>query len=114
MELKINYEYSYFIHPFVIKESKYQKFLLKILKDKRFNLKVFQKGKDVNLYNYFLPKISEFLFSSFSQSKMKLDKLMELPEDTKSAILSKYPCTIFEYNLKSDIQGKTEEKGIFF
>ena len=114
MELKINYQYSYFIHPFVIKESKYQKYLLKILKDKRFELKVFQKSKDLNLYNYFLPKISEFLFSSFSQSKMKLDKLMELPEDTKSAVLSKYPCTIFEYNLESDIQGKAEDKGIFF
>ena len=114
MELKINYQYSYFIHPFVIKESKYQKYLLKILKDKRFELKVFQKSKDLNLYNYFLPKISEFLFSSFSQSKMKLDKLMELPKDTKSAVLSKYPCTIFEYNLESDIQGKAEDKGIFF
>ena len=75
MELKINYQYSYFIHPFVIKETKYQKYLLKILKDKRFELKVFQKSKDLNLYQYFLPKISQFLFSSFSHSKMKLDKL---------------------------------------
>ena len=114
MELKINYQYSYFIHPFVIKETKYQKYLLKILKDKRFELKVFQKSKDLNLYQYFLPKISQFLFSSFSHSKMKLDKLQELPEDTKSAILSKYPCTIFEYNLKEDIQGKTDERGVFF
>ena len=31
MELKINYQYSYFIHPFVIKETKYQKYLLKII-----------------------------------------------------------------------------------
>ena len=114
MGQKIKYQYSYFIHPFVIKETKYQKYLLKILKDKRFELKVFQKSKDLNLYDYFLPKISEFLFSSFSQSKMKLDKLMELPKDTKSAVLSKYPCTIFEYNLESDIQGKAEDKGIFF
>lgn len=114
MELKINYQYSYFIHPFVIKETKYQKYLLKILKDKRFELKVFQKSKDLNLYQYFLPKVSQFLFSSFSHSKMKLDKLQELPEDTKSAILSKYPCTIFEYDLKEDIQGKTDERGVFF
>ena len=41
MELKTNYQYTYFIHPFVIKETKYQKYLLKILKDKRFELKVF-------------------------------------------------------------------------
>ena len=114
MELKMNYQYTYFIHPFVIKESKYQKYILKLLKDKRFNLKVFKKGKDYDLYKYFLPKMRDFLFSSFSHSKLKLNKLEELPNDTKSAILSKYPCTIFEYNLEEDIQGKAEDKGIFF
>ena len=114
MELKMNYQYTYFIHPFVVKESKYQKYILKLLKDKRFNLKVFQKGKDFDLYKYFSPKMKDFLFSSFSHSKAKLDKLEELPDDTKSAILSKYPCTIFEYKLEEDIQGKAEDKGIFF
>lgn len=114
MELKMNYQYTYFIHPFVVRENKYQKYILKLLKDKRFKLKVFQKGKDYDLYKYFLPKMKDFLFSSFSHSKLKLNKLEELPDDTKSAILSKYPCTIFEYNLKEDIQGKTEDKGIFF
>lgn len=114
MELKMNYQYTYFIHPFVVKESKYQKYVLSLLKDKRFRLKVFQKGKDFDLYKYFLPKMRDFLFSSFSHSKLKLEKLEELPDDTKSAILSKYPCTIFEYNLEEDIQGKAEDKGIFF
>ena len=114
MELKMNYQYTYFVHPFVVKEAKYKKYILSMLKDKRFKLKVFQKGKDLDLYNYFLPKMKDFLFSSFSHSKLKLEKLEELPEDTKSAILSKYPCTIFEYELKEDIQGKAEEKGIFF
>lgn len=114
MELKMNYQYTYFIHPFVIKESKYQKYVLKLIKDKRFKLKVFQKGKDFDLYRYFSPKMKSFLFSSFSHSKLKLDKLEELPDDTKSAILSKYPCTIFEYDLEEDIQGKTVDKGIFF
>ena len=38
-----------------------------------------------------------------------------LPLDTKSAILAKNPCTIFEYTIKKDIQGKTAERnGIFF
>ena len=85
-----------------------------LIKDKRFTLKVFQKNKDIDLYSYFSPKTREYLFSSFSHSGAKLEKLEELPEDTKSAILSKYPCTIFEYKLKEDIQGKAEEKGIFF
>lgn len=114
MELKMNYQYTYFIHPFIIKESKYQKYILSLLKDKRFELKVFKKGKDFELYKHFSPKMREFLFSSFSHSKLKLDKLEELPDDTKSAILSKYPCTIFECKLEEDVQGKAEDKGIFF
>ena len=111
MELKTNYQYTYFIHPFVVEENKYQKYLLSLIKDKRFKMKVFQKNKDIDLYNYFSPKTREY---SFSHSGAKLEKLEELPDDTKSAILSKYPCTIFEYELKEDIQGKAEEKGIFF
>lgn len=114
MELKTNYQYTYFIHPFVVKESKYQKYLLSLIRDKRFSLRVFQKKKDLYLYNYFSPKTREYLFTSFSHSGTKLERLKELPDDTKSAVLSKYPCTIFEYKLKEDIQGKAEEKGIFF
>lgn len=114
MELKMKYQYTYFIHPFVIKESKYPKYILKLIRDKNFSLRIFQKEKDLRLYQYFLPKMSEFLFSSFSFSSNKVKKLEELPEETKMAILSKYPCMIFDYCLKKDIQGKTEEKGIFF
>lgn len=114
MELKMKYQYTYFIHPFVMKENKYDKYLLKLMKDKNFKMKFFEKQKDLRLYQYFLPKISEFLFSSFSFSNAKIRKLEELPLDTKVAILSKYPCTIFQYHLKRDIQGKTDEKGIFF
>ena len=33
MELKTKYQYTYFIYPFAIKESKYTRYLLKLLKD---------------------------------------------------------------------------------
>lgn len=115
MELKTNYQYTYFIHPFVIKEGKYQKYILRMLKDKNCKLKIFQKEKDLRTYQYFLPKTREFLFSSFSFTNGKLRKLEELPIETRSAILSKYPCNIFEYTLEKDIQGKVDgKKGIFF
>lgn len=115
MELKTNYQYTYFVHPFILKDGKYQKYLLKMLKDKNCNLKIFQKEKDLRLYKYFLPKIREFLFSSFSFSNSKLKKMEELPLETQAALLSKYSCNIFEYTLKRDIQGKVEDKkGIFF
>ena len=110
MELKTNYQYTYFILPYVIKEGRYQKYLLKLLRDKEFKLKTFQKEKDFKMYQYFLPKTRGFLFSSFSLGNSKIKKLDDLPDETKSAILSKYPCNIFEYNIKKDIQGKIESK----
>ena len=104
----MNYQYTYFIHPFIIKEGKYQK-------DKDCKLKIFQKEKDLKMYQYFLPKTREFLFSSFSFENSKIRKLEELPIETRAAILSKCPCNIFEYILKKDIQGKVDcKKGIFF
>lgn len=115
MELKTNYQYTYFIHPFVIKDGKYQKYMLKMLKDKNCSLKIFQKEKDFKLYKYFLPKIRDFLFTSFSYMNSKLRKLEELPIETRAALLAKNPCNIFEYTLKKDIQGKVEQSnGIFF
>ena len=40
MELKTNYQYTYFIHPFAIKEGNYQKYILKMLKDKNLDRRV--------------------------------------------------------------------------
>ena len=114
MELKTKYQYTYFIYPFVIKENKYQKYMLRLIKDQNFELKVFDKHKDESIYKYFLPKMNYFLFSDFSLNKEKIENLKDLPEDTASAILSKYPCTMFEYTLKRDVQGKTDKNGIFF
>ncbi len=115
MELKTNYQYTYFLHPFVIKEGRYQKYILKMLRDKDFRLKTFQKEKDFKMYQYFLPKTRDFLFSSFSMGNSKLKKLEDLPDETRAALLSKYPCNIFEYNINNDIQGKIDDqKGIFF
>ena len=115
MELKTKYQYTYFIYPFAIKESKYTRYLLKLLKDENCNLRIFRKDKDLDIYSYFSYRARDYMFSSFNLSKNKLAKLDELPLDTKAAILAKNPCTIFEYTIKKDIQGKTAERnGIFF
>lgn len=116
MELKTRYQYTYFINNFVIKENRYSKYILKLLKDKRFKLKIFDKNKDLEIYTYFLPKIREFLFGTFELSeKQKQLKFKNLPLETQAAVLSKYPCVTFEYSLSQDIQGKTiDENNIFF
>ena len=115
MELKTKYQYTYFIYPYVVKESKYTKYLLRLLKDKNCKLRMFKKDKDLDLYNYFSHRIRNYMFNSFNLTRSKLAKLEELPLETKAAILAKNGCTMFEYRMKKDIQGKTEEKnGIFF
>ena len=115
MELKTKYQYTYFIYPYVIKETKYTKYLLKLLKDENCKLRTFRKEKDLDLYSYFSHRARNYMFSSFNLSKTKLARLEELPLDTKAAILAKNPCVMFEYTVKKDIQGKTSERnGIFF
>lgn len=115
MELKTKYQYTYFIYPYVVKESKYAKYLLKLLKDESCKLRIFRKDKDLDIYSYFSHRARNYMFSSFNLSKTKLAKLEELPLETKAAILAKNNCTIFEYTIKKDIQGTISEKnGIFF
>lgn len=115
MELKTKYQYTYFIHTFLINQNRYNRYIMKLLKDDRFHLNVFQKEKDLELYTYFLPRMRNFLFKTFELNKAKLEKMKELPFDTRCAILAEYPCLTFEYDLKKDLQGKTvDENSIFF
>ena len=117
MELKINYQFTNFIQPFMINEGKYKNYILKMLKDKNIELKSFQKEKDLKLYKYFLPKMRKLLFNDFELTKEKIKELNELPIETRAAILSKYSCNVFEYKLEDSIQGKVDSKdrkGIFF
>lgn len=115
MELKTKYQYTYFIYPYVVKQSRYLKYIVKLLKDENCALRIFKKDKDLDLYSYFSPRVRDYMFGTFNYSKAKLSKLNELPIETKAAILAKNACTIFEYTIKKDIQGKMQENnGIFF
>ena len=116
MELKTRYQYTYFIHTFTIKENKYSRYILRLLKDPRFKLRVFKKDKDLEIYTHFLPKIKEFLFGTFDlDDRSKQAKFDDLPIETRAAVLSRYPSVTFEYELEQDIQGNTvDENSIFF
>ncbi len=115
MELKTKYQYTYFIYPYVIKENKFSRYLIKLLKDKNCKLRIFQKEKDLSLYSFFSHRARNYMFNSFNFSKTRIAQMDELPLETKAAILAQSPCTIFEYDMKKDIQGKTAEgSGIFF
>ena len=115
MELQSKYQYTYFVHTFLVNTSKYDKFIAKMLKDERFEVKIFQREKDLELYTYFLPEIRNFLLNAFQLTKNKLKNLKELPFETQCALLSQMPSISFEYDLAKDMQGKTiDENSIFF
>ena len=115
MELKTRYQYTYFIHTFLINQNRYNKYITKLMKDNRFNLRIFRKESDLELYSYFLPRMRNLLFKTFEFNKEKLNKIEALPFETQCAILSEYPSLTFEYDLKKDLQGKTvDENSIFF
>lgn len=115
MELKIKYQYTYFIKPFLIEERKYEKYLLSLLKNKNCRLKIFEKERDLNLYSYFIKNIREYFFPTFEFDKDRISQLNRMKDTMKATILSKLHCNIFEYNFDKRIQGKIDEKeGIFF
>lgn len=115
MELKINYQYTYFIYPFAMAIKKYKKYILNLLKDKRYNLKFFDSFKDIDLYNYFIPSIKTSTFQDFTFSKEKIYAFHRLSNTNQYKELLNQNCIMFEYDLPEEIQGKTEEKdGIFF
>ena len=109
------YQYTYFIHPYIIDESKYDKYVLKLLRDKKCTYKIFEKEKDLDIYNFFLPNIRSFLFPTF---ELRGDDLKDFNsysiEEQKKRIL-KSSVSYFSYNFAEDIQGKVgTENGIFF
>ena len=115
MELKTRYQYTYFIYPYVIEEKNYSKYLLKLLKDKKCTMKKFDIAKDLSIYKNFIPNIRKFMFWSFNYTKQQMRELESLDNELKANILSKYPCTMFDYNIKQNVQGKVQnEDGIYF
>ena len=115
MEQKIKYQYTYFIYPYIIEPNKYNKYMLKLIRNPKCKLKTFDRIKDFDIYTYFLPNIRDYMFWTFGLSTQKINELQNMEGKMQSAILSKYPCTIFEYELEKNIQGKVgEQSGIFF
>lgn len=108
MELKTRYQYTYFIYPYIIENSKYEEYITNLIKNKKCRLKIFNKEKDIDIHSYFLPKIRKYLFPTLE------DNINKLNSNTKK--LAKQTCIMFEYNLEEDLQGKAgkESNGIFF
>lgn len=115
MELMTKYQYTYFIYPYVIGKAGYQRYMQKLLKNKKCKLRIFEKEKDMHLYQYFLPDIRDYMFWSFGLTKQGIRSFEELDIGIKAKLLSEHECNIFGYELPKNLQGKVGEKGgIFF
>ena len=109
------YQYTYFIYPYTIDESKYNRYLLKLLKDKKCEYKFFEKEKDLDIYNFFLPTIRSYLFPTFELRGENLKGFNRMKDEEKLRIVTKNHVNYFNYNLAQDVQGKVgEENGVFF
>ena len=115
MGLKTKYQYTYFIHPYIIEETKYDKYILKLLKDKKCSFKVFEKEKDLDIYNFFLPNIRKYMFTTFDIRGEPLREFEKMKDEEKLKVVLKDHVACFSYDLAEDIQGKVgTENGIFF
>jgi len=115
MELKTNYQYTYFIYPYAIKQGNYTEYINKLMKNKNYQIKFFDSFKDIELYKYFVPSVKEKMFQDFSFNKEKINEFYNLSFNKKIKLLEKQNCLMFEYILENEMQGKIDEKdGIFF
>ena len=70
MELKTNYQYTYFIYPFAIKEENYKKYISSLIKNKSYQIKFFDSFKNIELFKYFVPNVKEKDFVSPSRKEV--------------------------------------------
>ena len=116
MELKTQYPYTYFVYPYIVDKSKYDKYILRLFKDKRCEFKIFEKEKDMNIYNYFLPNFRNYIFPTFNLRNENLKEFKSLKVEAKSKIVSEQTACFFNYNLAENIKGKvdnSEARNIF-
>ena len=97
LELKTRYQYTYFIYPYVVEEKDYNKYLLRLLKDKNCTMKKFDIAKDMSIYQNFLPNIRKFMFWSFNYTKQQMRELEGLDNELKANIISNSIIVQYEY-----------------
>ena len=115
MELKTKDQYSYFIYPYMVNKKKYNKYILRLLKNKKCKVKLFERERDSDIYTYFNPTIRKVVFPSLEYRKIQLKKFKEYDENMQARVLAEGMCTMFEYDLGDNVQGKAgREEGIFF
>lgn len=80
------------IYPYLIK-SKSMAGYYELLFDEGFELKIFDKKKDKEMYNFFLPTVNNYMFWTFNLTDVK--GFNQMKNDLKAPVCSDYDCNIF-------------------
>lgn len=88
MERRTKYQYTYFIHPFIIEEKKYEEYITRLMKDKHCHLKIFTKQKDLDIYTFFMPKVRKYLFWSISYDQEQMRTFQDLGKNFANTYVS--------------------------
>lgn len=81
------------IYPYLIEPNRLVGYYEMLLED-GYDLKLFNRKDDKEVYDYFLPKIREYLFWTFDLYKS--DEYRKLGSDLKATICGEYKCNVFE------------------
>lgn len=98
------------IYPYLI-ESKRIAGYYEMLLDDGYRLKIFDRKKEKEIYNYFLPVIRDYMFWTFHLKESKKEEFEDLQDDLKAAVCGNYNCNIFE---KGDSRVMCFSSGICF
>ena len=81
------------IYPYLIDSSRMTGYY-EILMGDNYKLRIFNKKKDKEIYDYFLPLVRNYMFWTFNLDKVK--EFEKTPRDLKGPICDSYECNIFE------------------
>ena len=81
------------IYPYLI-DSKRMTGYYELLMEEKFKLRIFNKKKDKEIYDYFLPYARNYMFWTFNLDMVK--EFEDTPKNLKGPICDNYNCNIFE------------------
>ena len=103
MNLNVKFQYTKFIYPFIVTQSRYKDFLGKFLdKNSGWDLQISHNDSDINTHAYFLPYVKKFLFPTLYWKHELKQEFNGLDLKKKLNIISKLPSVSFEYKMEGN------------
>lgn len=81
------------VRPILIAEKRMSEFYEFLLKS-GYNIKIWSKQKNKDIYKFFLPEIREYMFWTFNLGKES--KFRSMTEEMQAAVCNNYKSTVFE------------------